>query len=272
MQFSKPADRAHYSESTRGRELALRVAQVVVLVSVALAAIAVQRHFLRYRVAQMDPEVFAEQAIELKRTNAWIWGYYRSDHGAVLARAPLFELERDSEPFSPEGLTPWMRRDLRLLPWRIGGEVILYVAVAALLVVGGPWLARRAGRRRALAWGAAGVLAFALFALPHVATGYGAGLYSNLWGPMPGSYTTPPFGGRPTMLPADTISYRPLLEWALYPGIQLMVLLLSPLEGSDTVAAVFEISFVQHVFYWTVQLGLYFLAVYLPAKLVVFAR
>lgn len=173
------------------------------------------------RVQEITPEKYGRQAIDLRETAKWRFGFIAGYHGAYLVKTPHAP---DSPPVRhpvPEeaDLASAMAHDLETYPAKSALEAIFYLVLMAyafflapaLRIKLAPQLARRG--RKILFEIAAWSLGWTLACLPLIGLGYGGSLFTTWAGPGAWIYSGP-YPGFITGLPAETISYRPLLEAA----------------------------------------------------------
>jgi hypothetical protein len=198
-----------------------------------LLIIAVQLFFLFLKVFEIPPDVYSEIAWDLQVTPGWRYGYAKGWHGAVLVKTPN---ETGATPVNEaiggDEVTHAMARELEMVPWKFAGELMLYLGLLAFVLFVPRWLAHRlslSGRLRRVIpmyvalWAAAWVV----FLFPLLATGYGASVFTTWEGPGALSYSGP--YPRASAIPAETVSYRPLVEaaamWPLIIGYGLVGLI-----------------------------------------------
>jgi hypothetical protein len=174
-------------------------------------------------VQRISPEEYSRYASDLSVTAKWRYGYIVPHHGAHLVKAPTPEtvphLDRGSSGDSDDKeIFSAMSHELDTYPLKAALEALLYSFLVgyALLAL---WLrdkfaAKSSGySRRILFEGAIWALGWTLACLPLLCFGYGSSLFSTWEGPGALSYSGP-YPGIITMIPGETISYRPLLETA----------------------------------------------------------
>lgn len=175
---------------------------------------------------EIPPEVYSEIARDLQATHGWRYGYVKGWHGAVLVKTVnQKEAIPECEKIENADITRAMAWELAMVPWKFAGELMLYLGLLAFVLFVPRWLAHRlstSGRLRRIIpmymalWAAAWVV----FLLPWLAAGYGASMFTTWEGPGAMSYSGP--YPRATATPAETVSYRPLVEtgafWPLMIG------------------------------------------------------
>ena len=190
------------------------------------AVLALQAFFLELRVPAIPPVSFAEEAVELKVTPKWRYGYVQLWHGAVLVKARNLDQPatygRLAPTAGPEpGIAAIMRRDLDALPGKAALEACLYLALLAYVFFGWGWLkrgllAQGRTRGRLLMAHVSGWLGFWLIAgAPLLLWGYGTPLFTNCMGPGALSSSGIYLGRVPAY--SSTVSYHFLLA-ALAPA------------------------------------------------------
>ena len=195
-----------------------------IFILLSLLIIAVQAFFLFLKVFEIPPEVYSEIAWDLQVTPGWRYGYAKGWHGAVLVKTlNQAEVIPESEAIGGDEITQAMARELEMVPWKFAGELMLYLGLLAFVFFIPRWLAHRlslSGRLRRIIpmyivlWAAAWIV----FLLPWLASGYGASMFTTWEGPGALSYSGP--YPRSSAIPADTVSYRPLVEaGAMWPLI-----------------------------------------------------
>jgi hypothetical protein len=105
------------------------------LIFCAAAAAIVGLQWLAFssQVVQIDPETYAECAVELQWNADWRYGYVRLWHGAVLVKTPNLGRGSPEPPVDPEyepdlELKQIMRRELEALPRKALLEFLLYLS------------------------------------------------------------------------------------------------------------------------------------------------
>jgi hypothetical protein len=192
--------------------------RLIIFIVLSLLNIAVQTFFLFLKVFEIRPLVYSEMAWDLKETPDWRYGYVKGWHGAVLVKTPN---EAKSIPVNKrigtDEITQAMARELEMVPWKFAGELILYLSLLGFMLFIPRWLAHRlseSGRQLRIMpmYAALWAAAWCAFILPLLTIGYGASIFTNWQGPGALSYSGPhPMA---QAIPADTISYRPLVETA----------------------------------------------------------
>lgn len=158
------------------------------------AVLVLQAFFLELRVPAIPPVSFAEEAVELKVTPEWRYGYLQFWHGAVLVKARNLDQPTTYGRLAPTvglepGIAAIMRRDLDALPGKAALEACLYLALLAYVFLGWGWLKRALlaqgrSRGRLLIAHVLGWLGLWLIAgAPLLLWGYGTPLFANCMGP-----------------------------------------------------------------------------------------
>ena len=171
-------------------------------------------------IPEVKSAYFAHNAVELKITPRWRYGYVRSWHGAVLVKARngpgLKGLSRKSQPYVPDAETfAIMQRQLKRLPTKAGLEAALYLVIIAYVFYVWGWLklgllTERPTRIRVLGAEILGwTVLWLIIALPLLLWGYGTPLFSNCLGPGALSSSGIFLGAGPAF--SSTVSYRGLL-------------------------------------------------------------
>jgi hypothetical protein len=189
---------------------------------------------LEFRVPSIRPELYAENAVDLKVTRTWRYGYVQLWHGAVIVKTRNTDHTAkdiwEPQSFKSEGAVySVMQREFQDLPWKAACEAALYLVILAYIFFG--WdrlkrtpLARRRSRGRLLlttvfAW----TLLWMIAGLPLLIWGYGTPLFTNCVGPGALSSSGVFLGAAPPY--SSTVSYHFLLA-ALAP---LFLMLLAPI-------------------------------------------
>jgi hypothetical protein len=189
----------------------------------ALLLTALQSFFLFMKVLELPPPTYSRHAVDLQVTPGWRYGYARGWHGAVLVKAVNSAQAVPLTPFDSVEIADAMARELEMVPWKFFGELLFYIGLLAFVLFVPRRLAHGlslSGRKRRIMpmymglWAAAWIV----FLLPLLAGGYGASIFSTWEGPGALSCSGP--YPMMTATPADTVSYRPLLEaGAMWPLI-----------------------------------------------------
>ena len=205
----------------------------IVLVVAAMAGM--QALFFHLHIPEVEPSSYLSEAVDLKITPQWRYGYVQLWHGAVLVKAPNGEVLKSSSPENtPEAaddiISAIMRRELEALPVKAVLETCLYLAILAYVFFGWGWLnrillAKKHHRGRLLMVQVLGWLVLWLIAsAPLLLWGYGTPLFTNCLGPGALSSSGIYLGRAPAY--SSTISYRYLLT-AMAP---LCLTLLAPIS------------------------------------------
>jgi uncharacterized membrane protein (DUF485 family) len=222
--FSDPPRRLPPRHARAIRKKFRRRLKIFIVLS--LLIMTVQAFFMFLKVYEIPPEVYSEIARDLQATHGWRYGYVQRWHGAVLVKtANQAEAIPAGERIEDADITQAMARELELVPWKFAGELIFYLGLLAFVLFVPGWLAHRlsaSGRLRRIIpmymalWAAAWIV----FLLPWLAVDYGASMFTTWEGPGALSYSGP--YPRTTATPAETVSYRPLVEggafWPLMIG------------------------------------------------------
>ena len=194
--------------------------RVTYFILAAGAVMALQALCLEFHIPAVKPDFFAGDAVEIKLTPTWRYGYVQLWHGAVLVKARNLDQPatcgRLAPTVGPEpGIAAIMRRDLDALPGKAALEACLYLALLAYVFFGWGWLKRRLlaqGRTRGrlvmahvLGWLGLWLIAGA----PLLLWGYGTPLFTNCMGPGALSSSGMYLGRVPPY--SSTVSYHFLL-------------------------------------------------------------
>jgi len=201
----------------------------------ASAVMAVQALCLELRIPAVKPDFFDREAVEIKLTPKWRYGYVQLWHGAVLVKARNHDQPTTCGRLAPTvvpepGIAAIMRRDLEALPGKAALEACLYLALLAYVFFGWGWLkrallAKDRTRERLLMAHVLGWLGLWLIAgAPLLLWGYGTPLLTNCVGPGALSTSGIYLGRVPAY--SSTVSYHYLLA-ALAP---LCLILLAPIS------------------------------------------
>lgn len=183
-------------------------------------AVGLQVLFFHLRIPEVKPKYFAHEAVELKITPTWRYGYVQLWHGAVLVKARNGPALKGSscwiQPYEadPE-ISALMRRELNSLPTKAGLEAALYLVIIGYVFYVWDWLklallTERPTRIRVLGAEILGwTVLWLIMALPLLLWGYGTPLYTNCLGPGALSCTKIFLGAAPAY--SLTVSYHFLL-------------------------------------------------------------
>jgi hypothetical protein len=184
------------------------------------AVMAVQALCLELRIPAVKPEFFDREAVEIKLTPKWRYGYVKLWHGAVLVKARNRDIEAEEiwkiPPEGPElDVAAAMHQELAAFPIKAVLEVFLYVSLLAYVFFGWGWLkqallAKGHSRGRLLMAHVLGWLGLWLIAgAPLLLWGYGTPLFTNCVGPGALSASGIYLGQAPAY--SFTVSYHYLL-------------------------------------------------------------
>ena len=209
--------------------------RVAYFILAASAVMALQALCLEFHIPAVKPDFFAGEAVEIKLTPKWRYGYVQLWHGAVLVKARNHDQPTTSGRLTPTvgpepGIGAIMRRDLDALPGKAALEACLYLALLAYVFFGWGWLkrsllARGRKRGRLLMAHVLGWLGLWLIAsTPLLLWGYGTPLFTNCVGPGALSSSGMYLGRVPAY--SSTVSYHFLLA-ALAPACLLPLIPIS---------------------------------------------
>ncbi len=197
-----------------------RRAAIMVLGLVGIVALQVWG--MERRIRTVDSTQYAQRAYPLKVGAGWRYGFIHEYHGAMLVKA------RDPGPPPSSARAPWMTdmapfmsAELERVPWLAVAEGALYLGCLAYLVLGAGRLLRKltwaSGTPARRATGVAVVvgLLYLLLLLPRLSANYGCSAYTRWIGAFPTAFT-PGYDGL-TLAPAETVTYRPVLEVVCWP-------------------------------------------------------
>ena len=197
-----------------------RPRRVTYFILAASAVMVLQAFCLDLRVPDVKPDFFVREAVEIKLTPKWRYGYVQLWHGAVLVKARNLDHPTTCGRLAPTvlpmpGIAAIMRRDLDALPGKAALEACLYLALLAYVFFGWGWLKRgllAQGRKRGrllmahvLGWLGLWLIAGA----PLLLWGYGTPLFTNCMGPGALSSSGMYLGRVPPY--SSTVSYHFLL-------------------------------------------------------------
>jgi hypothetical protein len=186
------------------------VRRVLRLTGFVVLLVAAQAWFLHNKVSWLPPEDYATHGHDLKPTRTWRFGYVSGRHGARLVRtAPEARPAGEAGLFAPgSDLDGPMLRELQMAPALAGLELVLYLLVTLAVARVGRFASVRRGAR--WRWLLLPLIAGWLLSLPLLAVGYGSSIYSNYVGP--GAFSSSGPYLRVSFIPAETVSYRSLME------------------------------------------------------------
>ncbi len=148
------------------------------------------------QVTTVDPEAFAEYAVEIEHTTNWRYGYVLQRHGAVLVKTRPGTRAQTSAPRGVnDDIAREMSRTLHLLGWKAVFELSFYALLLGMWDAGvARWRRRFASHdisewRRSAAFGGLWAVLVAAALAPYVLTGYGDPLFSSWRGPGAMSYS-----------------------------------------------------------------------------------
>jgi hypothetical protein len=179
-------------------------------------AVAIPAAGYRHRVRDVSAEAYSERATDLVVSSSYRIGFFDSQHGGYLVRAPNLAGTVPRHPEKDAGFVAAMRRDLSVMPIKAFSEGVFYLFLFGILSFAVPWLFRRLATpqsrwwRRLVVGGGLGLLFGAIAMLPQLTLGYGWSAFTTYIGPYPSTYSGPYPGI--SFVAAETVSYRPFLE------------------------------------------------------------
>ena len=223
----------------------------------------------------MSSELYDKGAVTLKVVEGVRYGFIQGHHGATFVKAAASEdaVERSAVAADPH-LVAMMATALERLPRNALGEGAFYLFLAALALLGAPYLSRRVcgssrrDLRRALVAGALAAASMFVFLAPRTVLGYGWSAFTTWAGPYPQVYSGP--YARFSGVPGETVSYRYVQEVLVLPAIAFGNVLVETWGSVSKSLAGLTVLELLHiggpdetrgaVLYWAVVLGLPFLA------------
>lgn len=183
-------------------------------------AVGLQGLFFHLHIPEVKPEYFALEAVKLKITPKWRYGYVQLWHGAGLVKTRNGSgLKGSSGWIQPDEadakISAIMRRELKSLPTKAGLEAALYLVIIGYVFYVWDWLklallTERPTRKRLLGAEILGwTLLWLIMALPLPLWGYGTPLFTNCLGPGALSSSGIFLGAAPAF--SSTVSYHCLL-------------------------------------------------------------
>jgi hypothetical protein len=194
-----------------------RNAQVVRLGIRVMAILLLQWMMLRAKVPTIPEAIYKEDAVDLRVTPKWRYGYAMLHHGAILVRTRNTSNQPTDIPSGPhDEIWSAMDNEFRLIPTKTILESLLYLSLLVYALYGSSWLTDKivAEKKGPLAafvtktilW----MVAWTIASSPLLVGGYGEPLYSTWIGPGALSYSGPYW--RISSGCGLTVSYRPFIE------------------------------------------------------------
>ncbi|MCP4541890.1 MAG: hypothetical protein GY832_32575 [Chloroflexi bacterium] len=190
--------------------------RLIAFLCLALCFALIQLEFLSHKVWEIEPTSYSN-AVELKVTRTWRYGFYPGHHGATLVKTRNVSEAAPENSCSDESeLCAILKRELGLVPIKTILELALYLGILGYTLFASRWVSNRfipeQGPRylkisaEAFLW----IIGWTLTLLPLIVFGYGRSLYTNWEGP--GALSSSGMYLEVTLTPGMTVSYRSWLE------------------------------------------------------------